>query len=859
MIGEKISHYRIIERLGGGGMGIVYKAEDTKLGRTVALKFLPPELTRDPEAKERFIQEARSASALDHDNICTIYDFGDSDDGQLFIAMAFYDGETLKHKLKNGPLPVDLAIDIAVKIASGLQKAHQHGIIHRDIKPANIILTSDGRVKILDFGLAKLVGQTKLTRIDSTIGTVAYMSPEQSKGEKVDHRTDVWSLGVVLYEMLTGEVPFKGEYDQAIVYSILNEDPILISADDVRLGQINGILEKALCKNPEFRYQNASDLITDLGNKVSDADHHERIQRGNRKQTKWFVLTVLVLAITAVLASIFLSRNPDKSPTTLLKAIPFTSLAGTERNPAFSPDGNQIAFSWDGDICVKLVNAGNAQKRTQGPAFDFSPVWSPDGVHIAFVRESTPENSGIYLIPSVGGPETKLYSQHSWSWLRPRSLSWSPDGRFLAFTKDDLDQLGYHKRGISLLAVENRKITPIVGSTPEAPQVARDYSHPTFSPDGKVIAFVRKIDNEQEDIYIQPVAGGLPQKITSDNANMSGITWTADSRSIIFSSDREGNMILWKVSATGGVPEQVLIGSQNIQEPVLSHDESKLAYQEGSSSIFNIWKVDLATNADGQSYRPEPFIVSSRGEIGQRYSPDGHEIAFSSWRSGSLEIWKCDGNGHNEVQLTDFKGAFAGAPSWSPDGQSIAFDARPDGHSDIFIISASGGEPERIIGDPSSDRIPTWSKDGQWLYFISDRTGRGEVWKTPVPAQPDNQGVIQITKNSARRAFESEDGNWLYFAKRGGGIWRIAPDGGEEFQVLDVSLGWGDWALRSDGIYYSDNNSFHYYEFDTGKIDTLFQMEQARMTMDVSPDGRWLTFGYRNPGELDIWLVENYR
>ena len=225
MIGKTISHYKILEEIGSGGMGIVYKAEDTNLKRHVALKFLPPELTRDTEARERFIHEAQSASALDHPNVCTVYEIGKTEDGQMFIAMGYYEGETLKDKIAKGPLKLDEAIEIAIQIATGLEKAHKKGIVHRDIKPANIFITNDNVVKLLDFGLAKLSGQTKLTKNASTLGTVAYMSPEQAQSGAVDQRTDIWSFGVVLYEMLTGSLPFKGDYEQAIIYSIMNEDP----------------------------------------------------------------------------------------------------------------------------------------------------------------------------------------------------------------------------------------------------------------------------------------------------------------------------------------------------------------------------------------------------------------------------------------------------------------------------------------------------------------------------------------------------------------------------------------------------------------------------------------------------------
>jgi len=279
MIGKTISHYKIIEEIGAGGMGVVYKALDIKLDRTVALKFLPPHLSINKEEKQRFIHEAKAAAALDHPNICSIYEIDETEEGRMFIAMAFYEGKTLNEKISgvgaNGgsPLPLNNAIDIAIQIAEGLNKAHKKDIVHRDIKSANIIITEEGEVKILDFGLAKLRGATKLTKEGTTLGTIAYMSPEQASGEKVDNRSDIWSLGVLLYEMITGQLPFKGEYEQAIMYAIMNEDPEPITG--LRTGvprELERIVNKTLNKDISARYQNVADMIVDLKNLIKKSE-----------------------------------------------------------------------------------------------------------------------------------------------------------------------------------------------------------------------------------------------------------------------------------------------------------------------------------------------------------------------------------------------------------------------------------------------------------------------------------------------------------------------------------------------------------------------------------------------------------
>ena len=256
MIGTTISHYKILEKLGTGGMGVVYKAEDARLKRTVALKFLPPDLTRDPEAKQRFIHEAQAASALQHYNICSVHDIDETNDGQLFIVMDCYEGKSLKEKMAGGLMRIEEAADIAIQVAQGLQKAHEKGITHRDVKPGNIIITNDGVVKILDFGLAKLAGQSRLTKTGSTIGTAAYMSPEQAQGLEVDHRTDIWSLGVVLFEMLTGKLPFRGEHEAALLYSVVHEEPQTVTSlrADTQV-QVERIIRKSLEKDLARRYQ----------------------------------------------------------------------------------------------------------------------------------------------------------------------------------------------------------------------------------------------------------------------------------------------------------------------------------------------------------------------------------------------------------------------------------------------------------------------------------------------------------------------------------------------------------------------------------------------------------------------------
>lgn len=393
MIGKTISHYRILEKLGSGGMGDVYKAEDTKLKRTVALKFLPLELTRDEDARKRFVHEARAASALDHANIGYIHEINESD-GHSYIAMAYYKGETLKDKIEQGPLPVDEAIDLAVQIARGLAKAHSKDIVHRDIKPANILLTEDGQVKIVDFGLAKLGGQTKLTKTGMTMGTIAYMSPEQTQGTNVDHRTDIWSLGIVLYEMLTGELPFKGEYEQAVLYSILNEEPEFISKLRSDLPQeIETIVEKALAKKADDRFQTMEEMLgrlQTLGEELKYGEQRKRspIPRLGRKQRRNLYRAVAVVLALVIACGVYLWQGGAVEATQVsIAVLPLKSFGDATEEDWFT-DGMTEA------IITDLAKIGGMRVISRASVMQFKNTNTTlqaiaDDLHVQYVIDGS--------------------------------------------------------------------------------------------------------------------------------------------------------------------------------------------------------------------------------------------------------------------------------------------------------------------------------------------------------------------------------------------------------------------------------------------------------------------------------------
>ena len=350
MIGLTISHYKILEKLGEGGMGVVYKAQDLKLDRLVALKFLPPHLAADEQDKQRFIHEAKAASSLDHPNICTVYEIDETPDGQVFIAMAAYEGTTLDKKIKVGPLKLDEAHDIAIQVAEGLQAAHDKGIVHRDIKTSNVMVTEKGQAKIMDFGLARTTGSIQLTKSGATIGTVPYMSPEQARGEKVDHRSDIWSLGVVIYEMMTGRLPFQSAYSEAVVYSILNENPPPLTSlrSDVPM-ELERIVTKCLQKDCSHRYQHADELISDIARLQETNSRSGTVAKGVAAPVKWnkrsrivaFALAIFIIVIGAgwwALNRYLSTEEPAATPTATksIAVLPFVNMSSDKEDEYFS-------------------------------------------------------------------------------------------------------------------------------------------------------------------------------------------------------------------------------------------------------------------------------------------------------------------------------------------------------------------------------------------------------------------------------------------------------------------------------------------------------------------------------------------
>jgi Tol biopolymer transport system component/predicted Ser/Thr protein kinase len=895
MLGRSIGRYKIVTTLGTGGMGEVYLAHDTRLGRKIALKLLPTHSTTDKDRLRRFEQEAHTASTLSHPNVCVIYEVGETEDDHHYIAMEYVDGVTLREHLTESRLKLSEVLDVAVQIASGLAAAHELGITHRDIKPENIMLRRDGYVKVLDFGLAKLTEQPTTdvttaaqarvkTDTGMVLGTSSYMSPEQARGLAVDARTDIWSLGVVIYEMVVGRPPFEGATTSDVIVSILErEPPPLAQLSPEAPAELQRIITKALHKDREERYQVIKEMLVDL----KSLKQHGDVAPARNVRPWWRAQSLMVLVAGVVLvmsglAWFYFSRartNPTRPTMPPMKTIPFTSFPGREEWPAFSPDGKQLAFSWNGenennfDIYVKLMDAGAPLRLTNHPGVDSSPTWSPDGRYIAFSRFGKGE-SGIFMVPALGGPERKLLSfETEWVGWHPPIVVWSPDGKYLAFTDKSYLQ-ALESTSIVLLSIENLEKRRLM--SPPAQSVG-DW-HPVFSPDGQTLAFTRWIREGVCDIYLVPIRGGEPKRLTFDNLDKRGLAWTADGQNIVFLSFLGGDSFrFWKISVAGGTPEPLEIGRNLWQTGIIdpyysvSGQGRRLAYSTGLADE-NIWRIE-AQSSKGRRASPIKLISSSLNDWGAHFSPDGKRIAFESERSGTLQVWVCEADGSNPIQLTTSMGEyFPGSPDWSPDGRQIAFDARAEVNSEdirhIHVVHAEGGPSRRLTNGASYDGMPSWSRDGRWIYFASNRSGGWQVWKVPV----EGSEAVQVTKNGGFRACESPDGKYLYYSKfiDTSGLWRIPVEGGEESLILDqLQAGyWEAWVVVNEGIYFIDpetkpHATIKFFSFASHRVRQITAIEKKPRpkgpSLAVSPDGRWILYSQLDQSGSDIMLVENFR
>jgi serine/threonine protein kinase len=732
IIGRTISHYTVLEKLGGGGMGVVYKAEDTRLGRHVALKFLPEDISQDPLAIERFRREARAASSLNHPNICTIYDIEEFE-GRPFIAMELLEGQTLKRRIAKKSVEVSELVDIGIQIADGLEAAHARGIVHRDIKPANIFLVERGSTKILDFGLAKFAeyrqpaGESSsassmpthrhvlddglITSPGSSIGTVAYMSPEQARGQELDARTDLFSLGVVLYEMATGGVPFGGSAIALIFDGLLNSSavPARRLNSTLPIG-LENILAKALEKDLSLRYQTAAELRADLKRLKRDLDlGHSGVSAtalaaleevpdrhpSSRWQT-WILAGGALITLAVILG--YVPTRPAAAP----RVLRTVQLTNTNRpKSGVVTDGSRLYFI-EGQSSLSQTSVTGGETFPVPNSLEdtgFSNVFdiSPDGsVLLMNTARGTSLDGPLWSVPVLGGSPRRLGN------LEGHAGAWSPDGKQIAYCKGNEIFLAKSDGG------EAHQLLPAAGTASDI----------RWSPDGSILRFTLndpKTNNRSiwqasaEGRNLQPLLPGR-----SDAPNECCGKWTPDGKYFVFQARRDATADLWALNEHGSLfrtthqePVQLTTGPMNVGNPVPSRDGKRL-FVQGWQPRGELLRYDA------KSKQLVPYL-SGISAMGLDFSHDGEWVAYNDASDGTL--WRSKVDGTQKLQLV-FPPMLAYLPRWSPNGKHIAFFGHPPGEPwQIYVVPAEGGTPELIYRSTTNSADPNWSPDGKSLAF----------------------------------------------------------------------------------------------------------------------------------------------
>jgi eukaryotic-like serine/threonine-protein kinase len=853
--GVTVGQFQVGEPLGGGGMGVVYSAEDTRLGRTVALKFLPPALSLDPEAKQRFLQEARAASALEHPNVCTIHEVGETADGRLYLAMPRYDGETLRQRIARGPLPVAEAADIAEQIARGLGKAHRQGIVHRDVKPANLMVTADGVAKILDFGIATLTGSAATP--DTHAGTPSYMSPEQARGEEVDARTDLWSLGVVLYEMLAGRRPFRGEHPQAVRYAHAHEEPPpLAEVRPEAPAELARIVSRLLAKEREERYPDAAAVVVDLRTLRGETTAETTVRQVAAPLRRWLWAAVIAGLAGLVALIVYLAVRPPAVEPVRADFTRLTDLDGSETFPSLSPGGDLFLYTkadgGDLDLFVRRVAGGEATNLTAGsPADDTQPAFSPDGNHIAFRSER--EGGGLYVMSATGGGVRRLTDIGY-------NPAWSPKGDALLYATEGVGDPVVRRSNSEVWRVE------VATGTRRRVGVEGDAVQPSWSPDGSRIAYWGLPGGmAQRVIWTAAADGSKPVQVTDDQFINWNPVWSPDGRYLYYASDRSGSMNLWRVPVdqrTGelrGEPQPVTVSSSPSALLSLSRDGRRIVYA-ADDRRSNLERVGFDAAAARAAGAPVAITQGARLVRSGELSPDGKSLAFyASTPREDLFLIGADGSGQRQLTDDFFKDRH---PRWSPDGRRILFYSNRSGKYEAWSVDVADGRLEQLSHIPNAAVTdPLWSPDGKRIACSLGSSQAGLLDLTlplgkrlvgVLPRLPGGEVFVPISW--------SPDGRWL-----AGSVQRpdAVPLPGLVLHDLAtrryrrLTAGGAEPVWLSGGrLLYIDEGNVRTVDIATGKSQEVLAALPYSFYRSLSADQRGgVLYAVRETDQGDIWML----
>jgi Tol biopolymer transport system component/serine/threonine protein kinase len=862
--GTRLGPYEVVGLLGRGGMGKVYRARHPGLDREVAVKALSAGFKDHPSSLRRFEREAKLLASLNHPNIASVYDLIEVDE-KPYLILELVEGDTLQQRIARGRMSLDDVIDFSVQLVDALEEAHGKGVIHRDLKPSNVKLSEAGRVKVLDFGLAKAHGATReaekphaTTQSGIVLGTPGYMSPEQARGQTVDKRADIWAFGCLLYEMLSGERAFGGETSSDAIASVLRDEvewkhlPVSTPPELLRL------LRRCLQKDPKNRFQDIGDARVELAELTSGA-YAATAQESPSLRWKATAVAALLLLVV-VLAYVLIP--PPKTVPRFTHPVQVTSDVGREDFPSWSPDGRTLAYAaiqgsnWD--VYVTQVDGGQPLNRTSDhEGTDFAPGWSPDGAQIAF--RSARDGGGIYAMSPLSGSPRKLVDRFD-AVFSIASPLWTSDGAKLAYV------VVSGEPGVAQL-VEFLDLSTGQTERLSLPGRWNCRCEFAFSPDGRFIAYVDAQEPAAQvtQLWVMPLPDGEAVRISDGRTRDWSPTWSSDGDAVFFLSNRGGSMDLWYQpikddGSPDGPPEAATVGI-GMQRATFSRDGTKLAYSKGRrvGNLFRIPVLEgrLATWSDAEQLT----FDQARVEFVD-VSPDGSRVVVSSDRSGNPDLWSMPAVGGELQQLTDDP-----TPDWlpafSPDGSEIAFYAYRSGNRDLWIVPSTGGQARQVTRDEGSDSSPGWSRDGKRLLFYSNRSGSWDLWSTAT----DGTEVEQLTEGMATDRFPrmSPDGEWiLYSTSREGeaGLWLMPVTEGSERRLTEAIAYYPAWSPDGRWVYFTpsrrpDDNLWS-VSVDGGEPSPVsdFKGKRGRLGRSaLAVDGDWIYFTWEE--DLgDIWVMD---